>query len=32
MKINFIKKDGKLIPYSVEDRELIDKFNDGAGI
>lgn len=30
MKINFIKKDGRLIPYSEKDRELIDKFKDGS--
>jgi len=30
MKINLIKKDGRLIPYSEEDREKVDKFADGA--
>lgn len=30
MKITFIKKDGRLIPYSEEDREKVDKFKDGA--
>lgn len=30
MKTNFIKKDGRLIPYSEEDREKVDKFQDGA--
>jgi len=30
MKISFIKKVGRLIPYSEEDREKIDKFQDGA--
>ena len=30
MKVNFIKHNGKLIPYAVEDREKIDKFTDGA--
>jgi len=30
MKINFIKHKGKLIPYSDDDREKVDKFADGA--
>lgn len=30
MKIQFVKKNGNLIPYSEKDRELIDEFKDGA--
>lgn len=30
MKINFIKRNGNLIPYSAEDRDKIDEFKDGA--
>jgi len=30
MKINLIKRNGKLIPYAEEDREKVDKFADGA--
>ena len=30
MKINFIKRNGGLIPFGEEDRELIDSFKDGA--
>ena len=30
MKITFIKHEGRLIPHSEEDRELIDSFQDGA--
>ena len=30
MKINLIKHEGRLIPHSEEDRELVDSFKDGA--
>lgn len=30
MKINFIKHNGRLLPYAEEDREKVDKFTDGA--
>ena len=30
MKINFKKEYGQLLPYSIEDKELIDKLKDGA--
>ena len=30
MKITFIKRNGALIPYSENDRELVDSFKDGA--
>lgn len=30
MKITFIKKDDRLIPYTEKDRELIDSFSNGA--
>jgi len=30
MKINFKKEYGQLLPYSIEDKDLIDKLKDGA--
>lgn len=30
MKINFIKHNGRLIPYAEEDRAKVDEFEDGA--
>lgn len=30
MKIQLIKRNGNLIPYSMEDREKVDEFKDGA--
>ena len=30
MKLNLIKKDGNLIPYSQDDRDRVDEFKDGA--